>query len=246
MRFSYPLDDIRLFGIGLLLTSTFISACAGSQVLPTPVTVVEPSPHPGSEQPPNPAPVQEPVQEQATELDYRETGMASWYGKELQGKHTANGDVFDMYGLSAAHRTLPFGTVVRVINLDNFKSITVRINDRGPFLKSRILDLSYGAAKELGFLSQGTARVRIEAVESMHHPAEYTVQAAVFTEEENARLLKDRLNIKFGVVSIVPFDTNIARFYRVQIGTYASEDRAELAARRLMIEGLEPVVVRKD
>jgi len=172
--------------------------------------------------------------------------MASWYGKELHGKKTASGEVFDMYGISAAHRTLPLGTAVHVTNLNNFKSITVRINDRGPFLKSRVIDLSYGAAKKLGFLSQGTARVRIEALEAGRNYAEYTVQAAVFTEEENAQLLKDRLNMTYRAVSIVPFDTNVAKFYRVQVGTYPTEDRAEQAAGKLMLEGLEPVVVRKD
>jgi rare lipoprotein A len=242
MRFCSSPHDVRLCGIGFLLTIALIAACAGSRVLPSPIAAVVPSPLPVSEQQPSKPSVQEPVQEQ----NYRETGMASWYGKKLQGKQTANGEVFDMYGLSAAHRTLPLGTVVRVTNLDNFKSITVRINDRGPFLKNRIIDLSYGAAKELGFLSQGTTLVRIEAVETVRDLVQYTVQAAVFTEEENARLLKERLNIKYGAVSIESFQTNIARFYRVQVGTYASEDRAEQAARKLMIEGLEPVVVRKD
>ncbi len=238
MRFCSPLDGVRLFGIGLLLVLALLAACAGREVPPTPVAAIAPSPVPVSV----PVPLQRPVQE----ANYRETGIAAWYGKELHGKQTANGEVFDMYGLSAAHRTLPLGTLVRVTNLDNFKSITVRINDRGPFLKSRFLDLSYGAAKELGFVSQGTARVKIETVEAVRDPAQYTVQAAVFTEEENARMLKERLNTRFGVVSIVPFETNIARFYRVQVGTYASEDRAEQAARKLTLEGLEPVVVRKD
>jgi rare lipoprotein A len=238
MRFCSLSDGVRLFGTGLLLVFTLLAACAGRELPPTPVAAIAPSPVPVS----IPVPLQVPVQEAI----YRETGMASWYGKELHGKQTANGDVFDMYGLSAAHRTLPLGTLVRVTNLDNFKSITVRINDRGPFLKSRFLDLSYGAAKELGFVSQGTARVKIETVEAVRDPAQYTVQAAVFTEEENARMLKERLNTKFGVVSIVPFETNISRFYRVQVGTYASEERAEQAARKLTLEGLEPVVVRKD
>jgi rare lipoprotein A len=228
-----------LFGTGLLLSLALLVACAGRQVPPTPVAAVAPSPVEVS------VPVSAPVPP-VPEANYRETGIASWYGKELHGKQTANGEVFDMYGLSAAHRTLPLGTLVRVTNLDNFKSITVRINDRGPFFKSRFLDLSYGAAKELGFVSQGTARVKIETVEAVRDPAQYTMQAAVFTEEENARMLKERLNTRFGVVSIVPFETNIARFYRVQVGTYASEDRAEQAARKLTLEGLEPVVVRKD
>jgi rare lipoprotein A len=240
MRFCSPLNSVRLFGTGLLPAFALLAACAGREVPPTPVAAIAPSPVPVSV----PAPVKLPVPVQ--EPNYRETGIAAWYGKELHGKLTANGDVFDMYGLSAAHRTLPLGTLVRVTNLDNFKSITVRINDRGPFLKGRFLDLSYGAAKELGFVSQGTARVRIETVEEVHGPAQYTVQAAVFTEEENARMLKERLNTRFGVVSIVPFETNIARVYRVQVGNYTSEDRAEQAARKLTLEGLEPVVVRKD
>jgi len=172
--------------------------------------------------------------------------MAAWYGKDLHGKKTASGEVFDMYRLSAAHRTLPLGTVIHVTNLDNFKSIQVRINDRGPFFKGRFLDLSYGAAKALGFVAQGTARVRIETLDAVRGPVQYTVQAAVFTEEENARVLKERLDTKFEMVSIVPFETNSARFYRVWVGAYASEDRAEHVAGKLMLEGLEPIVVRKD
>jgi rare lipoprotein A len=187
-----------------------------------------------------PAPVTKPKE------IYRETGMAAWYCKDLHGKKTASGEVFDMYGLSAAHRTLPLGTVIHVTNLDNFKSIQVRINDRGPFFKSRFLDLSYGAAKALGFVAQGTARVRIETLDAVRDPGQYTVQAAVFIEEESARMLKERLDAKFETVSIVPFETNSARFYRVWVGAYASEDRAEHVAGKLMLEGLEPIVVRKD
>jgi rare lipoprotein A len=172
--------------------------------------------------------------------------MAAWYGKDLHGKKTASGEVFDMYGFSAAHRTLPLGTVIHVTNLDNFKSIQVRINDRGPFIKSRFLDLSYGAAKALGFVAQGTAQVRIETLDAVRGPVRYTVLAAVFNEEENARALKERLDAKFDTVSIVPFETNSARFYRVRVGAYASENRAEHVAGKLMLEGLEPIVVRKD
>jgi rare lipoprotein A len=177
---------------------------------------------------------------------YRETGTAAWYGKDLHGKKTASGEVFDMNGLSAAHRTLPLGTVINVTNLDNSKSIQVKINDRGPFIKSRILDLSYGAAKALGFVAQGTARVKIETLDAVRGPVHYTVQAAVFSEEENARMLKERLDAKFDTVSIVTFETNSGRYYRVRVGSYASEDRAEHVAGKLMLEGLEPIVVRKD
>jgi rare lipoprotein A len=176
----------------------------------------------------------------------RETGTAAWYGLEFQGKKTASGEVFDMNGLSAAHRTLPLGTVIRVTNLENGKSIDTRVTDRGPFSRNRILDLSYGAARELGFADEGTTRVQIEALTPAHEPAHYTVQAAAYTEEENARLLKSRLSKKFEVVTIVPYETNVAKFYLVRVGSYATEDRAELVAVKLTHEGLEPVVLRKD
>jgi len=177
---------------------------------------------------------------------YRETGTASWYGKELHGKKTASNEVFDLAGISAAHRTLPLGTVLRVTNLDNLKSIKLKINDRGPFIKARMLELSYGAAKELDFAAQGTARVKIETLGVVRNSAQYTVQAAIFTEEENARMLKRRLSRKFEVVTIVPLEMNIARFFCVRVGSYASQERAEQVAGKLTMEGLEPVVLRKD
>jgi rare lipoprotein A len=178
---------------------------------------------------------------------YRETGTASWYGREFHGRKTASGEIFDMYGISAAHRTLPLGTTIRVTNLDNYKSIKVRVNDRGPFTRDRVLELSYGAAKELGFVAQGTARVKIEALEPIEDPGgQYTVQAAIFAEAENARMLKDRLSKRYEVISIVPFESNVGKFFRVQVGAYASEEKAELIAGKLVMEGLEPIVVRKD
>jgi rare lipoprotein A len=177
---------------------------------------------------------------------YREQGIASWYGKELQGKKTASGEVFDMEALSAAHRTLPLGTMIRVTNLDNSKSIKVRINDRGPFIKSRILDLSYGAARKLGFVEQGTTRVQIETVDPVRDTVQYTVQAAMFTEETNTKILRQRLSRKFEHVAVVQRETNIAQFYLVQVGSYASEERAEQIADKLRLEGLEPIVLKKD
>ncbi len=93
------------------------------------------------------------------------TGVSSYYGKAFHGKLTANGEIFDMYGVTAAHKTLPLNTVVRVTNLDNSKSLIIRINDRGPYIDGRILDCSYGAAKKLGFIQQGTAKVKVEVIE---------------------------------------------------------------------------------
>ena len=93
------------------------------------------------------------------------TGMASFYGKDFHGKLTANGEVYDMYGLTAAHKTLPLNTIIRVTNLSNGKAFILRINDRGPFIDGRILDCSYGAAKKLGFVTQGLTEVKIEILE---------------------------------------------------------------------------------
>ena len=101
-------------------------------------------------------------------------GVASWYGPNFHGKLTANGEVFDQYGVTAAHKTLPLGTVVRVTNLENDKSVILRINDRGPYVDDRVLDCSYGAAKKLDFMEEGTANVKIRIIELgdgvyMHH-----------------------------------------------------------------------------
>jgi len=100
----------------------------------------------------------------AREGEYRQVGVASWYGPGFNGRKTASGEIFDMYALTAAHRTLPFGTLVRVTRLDNGASVVVRINDRGPFKKDRIIDLSYQAALEIGLVSSGTALVELEVV----------------------------------------------------------------------------------
>ncbi len=102
------------------------------------------------------------------------TGVSSYYGKDFHGKLTANGEIFDMYGITAAHKTMPLNTIARVINLANNKSLILRINDRGPYVAGRILDCSYGAAKKLDFLSTGTTDVKIEVIEwgdneYMHH-----------------------------------------------------------------------------
>ena len=94
----------------------------------------------------------------------QEIGVASWYGRELQGSLTASGELFDLNGLTAAHHTLPFGTIIRVTNLENLKTILLRVNDRGPHLGERLLDVSWAAAKRLEFLESGTARVRVEVV----------------------------------------------------------------------------------
>ncbi len=99
-----------------------------------------------------------------TEEGYRERGVASWYGEKFHGHQTSNGEIFDMYKVSAAHKSLPIPSYLRVTNLDNNRSIVVRVNDRGPFHGDRIIDLSYAAALKLGYADRGTARVQLEAI----------------------------------------------------------------------------------
>ncbi|MFQ6117975.1 MAG: septal ring lytic transglycosylase RlpA family protein [Candidatus Bipolaricaulia bacterium] len=95
---------------------------------------------------------------------YYQVGIASWYGPGFHGNRTANGEIYDMYALTAAHKTLPFGTIVKVVDLDTGRSVVVRINDRGPFIKGRIIDLSYAAAQELGMVQKGLAKVGLKIV----------------------------------------------------------------------------------
>ncbi len=96
---------------------------------------------------------------------YKERGTASWYGKKFHGYHTSNGEIYDMYGMSAAHKTLPLPTYAKVTNLSNGKHVIVKINDRGPFHDDRLIDLSYAAASKLGILATGTAKVEIQALD---------------------------------------------------------------------------------
>jgi rare lipoprotein A len=113
-------------------------------------------------------------------------------------------------------------------------------------VKGRVLELSYGAAKELGFALQGTARVKIESLEPVSDPAVYTVQAAAFVEEENAKTLKARLQRKYEIVYLVSHESNVGKFFHVRVGAYPSEEKAERIAGKLALDGLEPVVIRKD
>ena len=183
------------------------------------------------------------------EIGYREEGIASWYGGEFHGRPTASGEIYDMNLLTAAHRTLPLGTVLRVTELKTGRSIQVKVNDRGPFISGRTLDLSYGAASRLGMIGPGTARVALEVI-SLPGSAlrtAYTVQVGAFAVEENAIRLKQELVARYQPVMIQPFETNRQLFYRVRVGSYPTQMQAERAARRLAFdEEFETFVTRRD
>jgi len=120
-------------------------------------------------------------------------GIASWYGGKFQGRTTANGEIFDTNKFTAAHKTLAFGTMVKVTNLENGSTTIVRINDRGPFIPGRIIDLSRAAAMEIGMTGMGIARVRIEEMESNLPEQYYFIQFGAFSSRVNAEKLKSRL-----------------------------------------------------
>jgi rare lipoprotein A len=181
-----------------------------------------------------------------------QTGIASWYGPGFHGKTTASGIIYNQHNLTAAHQTLPLGTRVLVTNLDNGKSIEVLINDRGPFAKGRIIDLSYAAAESLGMIGPGTIPVRIEVVGSpadkisfIKESLDYTLQLGSFSVLENARQLRDRVAAKFSEVAIVPLNTTTSTFYRVQLGQFSSRSSAEEQARRVTQAGYSVVILEK-
>ncbi len=171
---------------------------------------------------------------------YVEEGVASWYGKDFHGKKTANGEVYDMHGMTAAHKVLPFGTQLRVTNLDNNRTIVVRVNDRGPFVANRIIDLTRTGAEQLDMIGPGTARVRLESVGSIPGQVgadltgNFYVQIGSFSVRDNAHNLAKSLQLK-GLPSRVVYVPDL-NFHRVQVGPYTSLAAAENAASSLQGE----------
>jgi rare lipoprotein A len=187
----------------------------------------------------------------ASEKGFVQEGMASWYGEDFHGRLTANGEVYDMYAETAAHKTLPMNTYIRVTNLRNRQQITVRVNDRGPFLKGRILDLSYAGARKLGMLESGTAPVRVEAlghkvvsrdkkvrfVPIDFSQGNFSIQVGAFKEKANAERLVGRLSTRYANAHWVVFDSPGGRFYRVRVGKYNSLEKAEAARQEFEATG---------
>lgn len=175
-----------------------------------------------------------------------EEGIASWYGHPYHGRPTASGEIYNMYEMTAAHRTLPFGTQVRVHDLENGRDVLVRINDRGPFVEGRIVDLSYAAARAMQM--PGTALVRLEILGSAStgEPGIFAVQVGAFQERSNAERLKALIESRFAPVFIQTFDRGDGIFYRVRVGRESTEEAAHDLARGLRRAGLanETFVVR--
>jgi rare lipoprotein A len=198
--------------------------------------------------------------------NWREEGLASWYGADFHGRRTANGERYNMYAMTAAHKTLPLGTNVTVTHRESGRSIRVRVNDRGPFVAGRVIDLSLAAAKALGSAEAGVVPVLLEAelpatAFAAHAPPRaraapgqpapplrgaFAVQVGAFAVEGNARRLAARLGETFRAVRVVEFRDNRAVWGRVRVGGYGDEEEAIAAAAAFAEQRLAGFVVRED
>ena len=173
-------------------------------------------------------------------------GIASWYGPDFHGKPTSSGEIYDMYQLSCAHNTLALGTTVIITNLENGKSLELRVNDRGPFVKERIVDLSYGAAKILGIWEKGTAFVKVETVGPwVDETPQFTVQVGSFSDETKAQGLAEQLRRSFENVYVSTVETSIQKYYRVRIGRFELKDQALPTAERLSQLGFQVLITSR-
>lgn len=181
--------------------------------------------------------------------------VASYYADEFHGRPTASGETYDMHGMTAAHRELPFGTTLEVTNTVNGRSVVVTVNDRGPFVRGRDLDLSYGAAREIGMVNQGTARVKVRVLtrdlryaKSVRYGAvgqrgPFTVQVGSFREEKNAERLKAVLSRTYEDVRVSGAIVSGDYYYRVSVGRYDRRENAGDMATRLAAEGYDALIV---
>ncbi len=176
-----------------------------------------------------------------------QTGLASWYGPSFHGKTTSSREVYNMYDMTAAHRTLPFGTYVMVTNMNNGRSVIVKINDRGPFVEGRIIDLSYAAAQVLDVIVPGVIPVQIEVLADLTPPMStqrYAVQVGSFIKKDNARSLQKNLKKTYKDIYVSLFKTPTQTYYRVRIKA-SERNEAESIARKLSSEGYVSFVIEE-
>lgn len=195
---------------------------------------------------------------------FNQRGLASWYGPPFHGRKTSNGETYNMYAKTAAHKTMPMGTYVLVQNLENCRETVVRINDRGPFVRGRIIDLSKKAAKNIGMLEKGTARVEITALgetvtvkkgqQEIRHflpypdfqKGKFYIQLGSFHYKENSLKLKKKLLARGMAPVIVPFHHGGQLFYRLQILVGGTLKSAEKSREKLAADFPGAFVIRKD
>ncbi|MEJ2037912.1 MAG: septal ring lytic transglycosylase RlpA family protein [Desulfosarcinaceae bacterium] len=211
-----------------------LQACAGgSSYTPPPTRPGQPAPYRVNGQWYQPLP---------HARDFVQQGVASWYGRDFHGRKTSNGEIYNMHAMTAAHKTLPLGTYVRVRNLGNGKTVDVRINDRGPFVRGRIIDLSHAAASRIGMVGPGTAKVRIEALGAPapdqragqpqrylpmdYYSGNFTFQVGAFTERDNAARLVNKLDQIYKNAHTTTYWDGSRTYYRVRVGRAKSLEEA--------------------
>lgn len=216
--------------------------------VPQPETVVRPAPEPPRKAPKGtyrPYTIAGKTYYPLAESDgFVQDGIASWYGRDFHGRKTANGETYDMYAMTAAHKILPMNTRIRVVNLENGKSAILRVNDRGPFVQDRVVDCSYRGAQVLGFADKGIARVRLEAVPEKGvnvaravETGSYFVQVGSFTVKDNAQRLLSRLKAGgYPGSRMQRAMVSGRRFWRVQAGVFQGLDTVKRARTRLAAE----------
>lgn len=182
---------------------------------------------------------------------------ASWYGPKFNGRPTSSGERFDMYAMTCAHKKFPFGTRLRVTNPDNKRSVVVTVNDRGPFIPGRDLDLSYGAAKKIGLVEKGVGKVRIEhlgrdmryvkriSFGSSTPAGPLTVQIGSFRDISNALRLKNGLSLNYQNVSVTTAFIKGKKYHRVRVGKFSNRDAAYSLARKLSQEGYSTLITSR-
>lgn len=191
--------------------------------------------------------------------------VASWYGKPFHGRRTASGEVYNMYAMTAAHKHLPFGTRLHVTNQKNGRAVVVTVNDRGPFVRGRHLDLSYASAKKIGLLPEGVGWVKVKVIGTdnrykkylakgvlpgnssakMKDPEKFTIQFGAFQNRKNALRLKKGLDFTARGAYIAETVVKGRRFYQVRLGSYSTKSAAQNRARSFAEEGYSVIIARR-
>ncbi len=270
---GYPRFLVRLVGISLgFVMMLVLASCTTSRY--SMEQDVGPSGDFDASQVPDAIPVWEPLSPKGNQTpytvrgeryhlmsraqDYAEEGIASWYGLKFHGELTSNGEIYNMYAMSAAHKTLPLPSYLRVTNLENQLSIIVRVNDRGPFHEDRVIDLSYAAANKLGYAKKGTAKVKLEVISPVQSENETVslepdrlglfVQVGAFSKESSAESLKKQSKpLSDGYESFVALAPNREpSLYRVRIGPIADRVSAGKIVKSLERAGIgNPMVITR-
>jgi rare lipoprotein A len=238
---AVPFLSRHSFFIVLALVLAVATGCARRVVTaPVPPAPTSPFPEPSAQPAPGIPPILPPA--------YSEQGVASWYGLPFHGRKASDGEVFDMNTMVAAHRTLPFNTLVRVTNMNNGRQVEVRIIDRGPFVNGRVIDLSFAAARAIDMIGSGIAPVRLEILNTVPPavPVAYSVQIGAFMDRKYADILRAQVADRYPVY-IQEFNTEGGHFYRVRVGRLATIAEAQRLAAELASDGtLQTFVVRLD